>query len=892
MFRKCISLLIILAMVFGYVFITKPDIAFATEMRRVIDNTHPLNIVSYYKTDNETIPELWSSIPNELKPYTALFLISEPKNTASDKQTIEDSVAICQQNNIPCIVQIVNGEIKVSEHIPVSFMETLLQKYSCLIGFNGAELYNSIGWYGETEGNHSQYLADIVNLVSNYGAYLVWTDTNIFGTNGTILDWIQNNSNLISALRAHHDNFIMMYKESYGSYNTDSVSLGLWLCGLASNWGISSDWWHWQVDGYQKLFTTDPIRNALFGGGTKKPLTWPEALYVSSMLRGISEGATCFTAEAGFYSVSLHGIVTPAFSNAILPVWQKIIDGTYRIPSKEEVLAKNKFAYLGNAGFSVPYTNQYSNLYMPDGRYGIIPVIPANANDAEKANFDLVSTSPTDLNALYPKEVLEGNTFASRNGDQWIWMNHSENTDVTQFSKIKPQINTSDYFKIEGTPHTSMIMRESESKFTGHISNYRVDKSALWGDLSEWNMNQAIQYIKSYSIPGNANAYSLRTTTITVRGAHNGEKPLLNISGNNGFTYSETFDRISKLYTLKIKHNGPINFEITADGSNLPMYNEYSAGDVSNLSVKNGSPVVTPTVVSTESGWTVRMLSNSGDNFVIDNNSSTMRDGTYSFSMRPSKYGRCGGIIRYVDNNNYTWVGYQNDSSWRIRECINGISNDTVVSRYKLSEYDFHSVKIVAKDKYINVSCDNNLIYSGTLPNTAPAVAGKVGFVVWSVADACFDNVAQSTEYNLAIGRTINSNSPLTNASYMTDGDKNTNNYMNINNPGLQWVQLDLGQSRDISNIKMWHYFGDTRKYHDVIVQVSNDSNFTSGVITVFNNDADNSAGLGAGTDTEYMESADGKDIVFGKVSVRYIRFYSNGSTANAYNHFVEAEVY
>jgi hypothetical protein len=144
---------------------------------------------------------------------------------------------------------------------------------------------------------------------------------------------------------------------------------------------------------------------------------------------------------------------------------------------------------------------------------------------------------------------------------------------------------------------------------------------------------------------------------------------------------------------------------------------------------------------------------------------------------------------------------------------------------------------------------------------------------------------------DLGDGKLPSSSSTFTNKSRLTDGIKNTDMYTSANS-GLKWVQLDLGAKYNISDIKIWHYFGDTRKYHDVIVRISNDPTFSTGVITVFNNDTDNSSGLGSGTDMEYIETSNGKDILFNSVNARYVRFYSNGSTVNSYNHYVEVEVY
>ena len=65
--------------------------------------------------------------------------------------------------------------------------------------------------------------------------------------------------------------------------------------------------------------------------------------------------------------------------------------------------------------------------------------------------------------------------------------------------------------------------------------------------------------------------------------------------------------------------------------------------------------------------------------------------------------------------------------------------------------------------------------------------------------------------------------------------------------PGPQWVQIDLGASYALHAILAWHYHSQARVYRDVIVQVSDDANFKTGVTTVFNNDHDNTSKLGAG---------------------------------------------
>jgi hypothetical protein len=73
---------------------------------------------------------------------------------------------------------------------------------------------------------------------------------------------------------------------------------------------------------------------------------------------------------------------------------------------------------------------------------------------------------------------------------------------------------------------------------------------------------------------------------------------------------------------------------------------------------------------------------------------------------------------------------------------------------------------------------------------------------------------------------------------------------------------------------------------------VSDDADFITGVQTVFNNDHDNSSGLGIGRDKEYIETNEGRLIDPRGVKARYIRLYSNGNTSNDMNHYVEVEIY
>jgi len=128
---------------------------------------------------------------------------------------------------------------------------------------------------------------------------------------------------------------------------------------------------------------------------------------------------------------------------------------------------------------------------------------------------------------------------------------------------------------------------------------------------------------------------------------------------------------------------------------------------------------------------------------------------------------------------------------------------------------------------------------------------------------------------------------------YITDGDKSAadGSYVELG-PFVQHITIDLGAEYDIYAVLLWHYHKQARVYFDVIVQVANDPDFISDVSVLFNNDDDNSAGLGVGQDLHYVETNEGKLIDAKGTGARYVRLYSNGNNANDLNHYIEVEVF
>jgi RNA polymerase sigma factor (sigma-70 family) len=149
---------------------------------------------------------------------------------------------------------------------------------------------------------------------------------------------------------------------------------------------------------------------------------------------------------------------------------------------------------------------------------------------------------------------------------------------------------------------------------------------------------------------------------------------------------------------------------------------------------------------------------------------------------------------------------------------------------------------------------------------------------------------------NLAPGSMLTSsdqNATADSLAKLTDGDKaGSDQSIVFLRKGTQWVEMDLGVPQQLFAVVIWHAHNMAKVYHDVVVQVANDPDFTVNVRTIFNNDQDNTSGRGAGGNREYVETYEGKLIKAPGKIARYIRFYSKGSTESALNEYTEIEVY
>ena len=149
---------------------------------------------------------------------------------------------------------------------------------------------------------------------------------------------------------------------------------------------------------------------------------------------------------------------------------------------------------------------------------------------------------------------------------------------------------------------------------------------------------------------------------------------------------------------------------------------------------------------------------------------------------------------------------------------------------------------------------------------------------------------------NLALGKQVSASNTNLNLSLLgkkTDGEKSywDDSCVKV---GIekQWVQIDLGMDAEIFAVLVWHCYAQDSIFFDVVVQISTDPDFQKEVTTIFNNDTDNTLGLGVGKDQNYYETHEGKLMDAKGTKGRYVRLYSNGSARDLSNYYLEVEVF
>jgi hypothetical protein len=550
-------------------------------LRRPVSPQQPMwliHIDSWNYADPQKIIDL---IPADIRPYVVMNISLSVSNDATTGrfkvseygyELAKSWLRTCAQNRMWAMIQPSSGGLSQFSETDMTIYEEFYKQYPNFIGFNYAEQF----WgFDDATNIHSAAWVDRINhfvnlleLSNRYGGYLVvsWCG-NQYSQQLNPIAMLKRNSSFAAACQQYSQNYILFEKYTTLSYKYDmeSICLGAYLSGYSGNYGIRYDNTGWSDStGANENFTlatgaAPQLEHMMLTGQTVvdgPEIIWQNCFRETNRV-STTDGYTMRNWET-----------FARFQNQSIDLFRKVLDGTVRIPSRQEMINRIKLVVINDVSsgdndalYSSPETlfeglyrmngdGNYENnksFFKKTGRYPTIPTVfqlrDAIANSFQvKVNksgyatrWPSISSKQTEFNTLFPSQYT-GDIYAGRHENGWVVYNPYL-TNRTATGTIPFKYNTSDSIRLTLSQYTAGVIKETASQLKVYLNNYQ----------DEFNTGLKTDVIKIYGS-------SIQPTfTYSDRGDH--QASTLSASWSGG------------VYTLTINHNGPLDITINCSGN-------------------------------------------------------------------------------------------------------------------------------------------------------------------------------------------------------------------------------------------------------------------------------------------------------------------------------------
>lgn len=597
----------------------------ASTLRRPCDPDHPMLIV-HIDTWNVADPaKIIATIPESIKPY-CVFNISLSINWSSTEHKwlmVQDGyecakswLKTCSDEGVWCMVQpasggqchfpdydsnynIVNSPNKSMyvQHADEDYENTIyaefFRDYPSFIGFNYSEQF-----WGFNSADHPctfqqrySHFAHLLKLCNKYGGYLNinWC-ANKWSAPLNPVAMLKTNSEWRTACEKYSENLQLEEKYTQGSFieDVESEVLGAYLSGYCGNFGVRYDETGWtdRNSDDKPLSTKDQYRQItglpihaermIMNGATiidGPELVWADDFGESWGGIKDSEGYTC----RNWYTKD-------QYVNSTLSFFEKIVDGTYRIPTRQEVIDRTQYVVIQDISTGDDH-NKYStyptlfeglyrmpgdgnlwdntNLYKSTGRYPTIPTVYALRDNIAKSfkyqlkqsklssRWSSISAKQTEFNNVFSADYI-GNCYAGHYNNTWVTYNNDK-CGGNKGALLNLQYNTCDTLDVNFNAYGNAIINE----YSDHIDIYA-------NNFDNKNTN-------------------LVTDTFKINGCKSQPTYTAKDTGRN-----QTASQISESYSngtyiLTVKHNGPVDITINCSGNNTDRKTNYNKANVQSI---------------------------------------------------------------------------------------------------------------------------------------------------------------------------------------------------------------------------------------------------------------------------------------------------------------------
>jgi hypothetical protein len=563
-------------------------------LRRPISPQQPMYLV-HIDTWNYADPQkIIDLIPQDIRPFVVMNIsLSISHNTTTGQfQVAEYGYEIakswlrtCAQNKMWAIVQCASGGMQQFSEFDLSVYEELYRTFPNLIGFNYAEQF----WGYDDANDHVSvkwsdginHFAKLLELSNRFGGYLVvsWCG-NQWSTNINPIGMLKRVPAFATACEKYTENYILCEKYTTTSYQSDmeSLCLGAYLSGYSGNYGIRYDDTGWtDATGTHANFSMATsgavhFEHIMLTGQTV--VDGPELIWTQCF----KETSNLTTAD-GYKKRNWETF--PQFINVSIDNFRKVLDGTVRIPTRQEVINRTKVVIVNdvnnsnnNDTYSSPQT-LFEGLYRMDGdgnyefnkyffkktgRYPTIPTVFRLDDEMAKSfqyqvnrsqyatRWPSVTSKVTELNSVFPEEYT-GTLYAGRHENGWVIYNPFK-TGVTANASIPFKYNTCERVDLTFSQYTASVMKEFSDHVTFYLSNYdNVINTGLKTDI-----------IKIYGSSAEP------TFSFIERGNHQAS------------VVGGVWDQ--GVYTLTVQHNGALDVTINCAGTATGRLTSFTTANI------------------------------------------------------------------------------------------------------------------------------------------------------------------------------------------------------------------------------------------------------------------------------------------------------------------------
>lgn len=672
-----------LVLVFLLVLVTFSDAnaQVKSHLRRPISPQQPMWII-HIDTWNYADPQkIIDLIPRDIRPYVVMNISLSISHDATTSQfhvaeygyeIAKSWIRVCAQNQMWAMVQVASGgmhQLSFPES-DLTVYEEFFRDYPNFIGFNYAEQFwgfdDPVDPVSAKWTDRIAHFADLLKLSNKYGGYLAvsWCG-NQWGPSINPIGMLKRNPAFAETCRQYTENYILCEKYTQTSYISDveSVCLGAYLSGYSGQYGIRYDNTGWtDAAGENTNFTlatagAPHLEHIMLTGQTV--IDGPEIIWQNCFKENNPSSTTDGYTKRNWTTFA-------HFDNVMVDMFRKILDGTVRIPSREEVINRTKYVIINDvesgdndAIYSTPNT-LFEGLYRMDGdgnlkdnktlfkKTGRYPTIPTvyNLNDSKanlfqykinKSTYDsrwpTIASKQTEMNSVFPQEYT-GDLYVGRNESAWVTYNPYK-TGQTASATIPFKYNSCDHMYLKYSQYTSGVVKEYSDKVTFYLCNFD----------DEVNTGLKPDTIKIYGCT------SEPTWSYVERGNH--QSSIVNKSWVGG------------VFTLAIQHNGSVDVAVNCVGTSTDRLTNYTQAVITPPAIptfytgprqyeaecfdrKNVSSVITAGQNGTIRNYTGQGYIRFGTNAVaaIRDTVNVLKNGTYKIQ---TKYSATSGNVTSVD---------------------------------------------------------------------------------------------------------------------------------------------------------------------------------------------------------------------------------------------------